>query len=270
MKIAFRVFAFLLLMISFSCEDVVQIDLQESTPRLVVEASIIWKKGTNGNYQIIKLTTTKPYFETDYSPATGAIVEIKTPSGETFNFIEEYAGIYTNTNFVPNLNAEYQLTILFNEEIYTASESMIPVVNLEEVEQTFNGGFSGDEIELRAYFSDPAEIPNYYLFKFLLQEDITLQIYEDEFTNGNRTFAYFSDENLEVGDMVSFEIQGISERFYEYLYILSSQAGESNGGPFQTQPTIVRGNIINESNPDNFAFGYFRLSETNNLDYTIQ
>lgn len=269
MNIANKILVLVLLIVCISCEEVIEVDLQESEPRLVVEASIVWEKGSSGNYQIIKLTTTRPYFDTDYSPAKDAIVNIISSTGESYSFTEENPGIYINTNFLPELNNQYKLTILYGSEEYSATEFMIPVVNIEEVEQSLNGGFSGDEIELKAYYTDPPEVPNYYLFKFVL-EDTSIQIYEDEFTNGNRTFAYFSDEDLEIGDMVSFEIQGISERFYEYLFILSSQAGENNGGPFQTQPTTVRGNIINETNPDNFAFGYFRLSETNNLDYTIQ
>lgn len=252
-----------------SCEEVVEVELQESEPRLVVEASIIWEKGTSGKTQNIILTTTTPYFNSDISPARGALVEVRSSTGEIYDFNEVDPGTYINTNFLPELNKEYQLTIQYEDEIYTATESMIPVVDLEEVEQTENGGFSGNDIELKAYFKDPAEISNYYFFKFYF-EDLAIQIYNDEFTNGNRTFAYFSNEDLKIGDEVNFEIQGISKRFYEYLYILSSQAGENNGGPFQTQPTTVRGNIINETNPENFAFGYFRLSQSNQLKYTIQ
>tara|TARA_R100000935_G_scaffold15157_1_gene30165 strand:- start:785 stop:1594 length:810 start_codon:yes stop_codon:yes gene_type:complete len=260
----------LILIFSFySCEEVVEIDLQESTPRLVVEASIIWEKGTNGNTQIISLSTTTPYFNTDISPAIDAIVVVISSSGETYNFDEVDPGIYVNTNFLPEINKEYRLRIRYNNEVYTAIETMTTVVELEDVEQTTNGGFSGNDIELKAYFNDPAEISNYYLFRFIY-EDLSVQIYDDEFTNGNRTFAYFSNEDLKAGDEVSFEIQGISQSFYEYLYILSSQAGENNGGPFQTQPTTVRGNLINETNEDNFAFGYFRLSQSTKLNYTIQ
>lgn len=261
---------FLLLVMTFcSCEEVIEVDLQESEPRLVVEASIIWEKGTRGNTQSINLTTTTPYFDSGISPAKDALVQVISSSGEIYEFNELEAGVYVNTDFLPELNKEYQLTIQYNNEVYTASESMFPVVDLEEVEQSENGGFGGNDIELKAYFTDPAEIPNYFLFKFFF-EDLSLQIYDDEFTNGNRTFAYYSNEDLKVGDEVNFKIQGISERFYEYLYILSSQAGENNGGPFQTQPTTVRGNIINETNPENFAFGYFRLSQSSQLDYTIQ
>ncbi len=258
-----------LILIFSSCEEVVDIDLQESSPRLVVEASIIWEKETNGNTQIIKLTKTTPYFQTENSAAEGASVTITSDSGNLYDFSEIEPGIYINSRFIPELNNEYELTIEYKNEIYTAIERMIPVVELVEVEQNLNGGFSGNDIELKAYYNDPPDIKNYYLFKFFF-EDFSLQISDDEFTNGNRTFAYFSNEDLSIGDDVNFEIQGISEQFYEYLYILSSQAGESNGGPFQTQPTTVRGNIINETNSDNFAFGYFRLSQSDRINYTIQ
>jgi hypothetical protein len=41
-----------------SCEDVVTVDLNTAPPKLVIEASINWYKGTPGNEQKIKLTTT--------------------------------------------------------------------------------------------------------------------------------------------------------------------------------------------------------------------
>ena len=269
MKIFYNILICICIFGFISCEEVVDVDLQQSGPRLVVEASILWEKGTSGNTQIIHLSITTPFFRSEITPAEEASVQIKSTSGDIFIFNEVDPGIYVNNNFEPELNKTYYLTIQYNNETYTASESMFPVTDLEEVEQTFNGGFSGEDIELKAYFQDPADVENYYLFKFFF-EDTSLQIYNDQFTNGNRTFAYFSDSDLKIGDQVNFEIQGISGRFYEYLYILSSQAGENNGGPFQTQPTTVRGNIVNQTNPENFAFGYFRLSQSNRLEYTIQ
>jgi len=248
---------------------VVDVDLKTSEPRLVVEASIIWQQNTLGNSQVIYLTTTAPFFGEEIPPATEATVEIISESGVRYQFNEVDEGVYKNDNFDPVLNSNYTLNIEYNNEMYTATENLKPVVAIEEVSQSKNGGFSSDEYELKAFYTDPAKEKNFYLFRFSF-EDLSIQIYEDEFTNGNRTFAYFSNEDLEVEDKVNFEIQGISEQFYNYLYILSSQAGDSNGSPFQTQPTTVRGNLVNTTNPENFAFGYFRLSQANNTTYTIK
>ncbi|WP_010227727.1 DUF4249 domain-containing protein [Gillisia marina] len=268
MRTLLNLFLSTILIFLFSCEEVVEVDLQESEPRLVVEASIIWEKETSGNNQIIILSTTASFFNSENPPAEGALVIVSSSIEEVYEFSEVAPGVYENNNFKPEIDETYTLSINYNNEIYTASEKMISVVDLENVEQSLNGGFGGDDIELKAYYSDPSEVENFYLFKFFF-DDSSLQIYNDEFTNGNRTFAYFSDEDLKTGDQVNFQIQGISERFYEYLYILSSQAGENNGGPFQTQPTTVRGNIINTTNAENFAFGYFRLSQSDTLIYEV-
>lgn len=253
----------------YACEDVVEVDLDEIDSRLVVEASILWQKGTDGKQQFIKLTQTTGFFEDDIPAAEGASVMISTEDGTEIKFEEIKPGIYNTDEFQPELNAEYELEIIYNAEIYRATEKLLPVASIEFVEQNNSGGFGGDNIEVKAYYTDPPDEDNYYLAKFLY-EDLSLQIYDDEFTDGNLTFAYFTSDNLFSGDEVQFELQGISRRFYEYLFILRSQSGTSGGGPFQTQPTTVRGNLMNVTDPDNFAFGYFRLSETDFLDYIIE
>ena len=234
----------------------------------MIEASLVWNQENPDLPLYIKLSETAPFFSNTMPPVEAAIVTVTSDAGEEYIFEETQPGVYTHEGFTPTPDEYYHLQIEYKEELYTASESLQPVPELEYVEQTDNGGFSGDEVELKVYYTDPAAEDNYYLFR-LYHEMISLQIYDDEFTNGNRTFAFFSDEDLKKGDEVLFEIQGISRRFYEYMYILRSQAG-SNAGPFQTQPTVARGNIINQSNPENFAFGYFRLSMSDYLPYQVK
>ena len=257
----------LLLLSLTSCEEVVEVDLEESAPRLVVEASLLWNRGLQENVQIIKLTTTTAYFDNEIPPALGATVSILTKTGEEYIFNEVADGVFTYDNIPPVLNVEHELVITYNEETYVGTGQLMTTPPLEFVEQSL-GGFSGEDLEFKVFYRDPADVENFYLFRYI-NEKISLQIYEDEFTNGNETFAFFSDEDAEAGDLVGFEIQGISEAFYEYLYILRSQSGTA-GGPFQTQPSVVRGNIVNTTDPKNFAFGYFRLSEVNFLPYEVE
>lgn len=262
---------FLLLGFAFlfqGCEEVVDVDLEVSEPRLVIAASILVPKNNREASQFIRLTTTAPYFSEDVPPATGAAVAIIDETGRKFDFEEFEPGYYKSDQFTPSFNMIYELEILYNGELFTAYESLVSTSEIEYVEQKDGAGFSGDNIELRAFYTDPPDIDNYYLFRFLT-ESLSIQIYDDEFTDGNRTFAYFSDSDIKPGNVVRFEIQGISRRFYEYMFILRSQAGAA-GGPFQTQPTTVRGNVVNKTNPENFPFGYFRLSETDSFNYTVQ
>ena len=257
----------------FSCEDQIDVDLNNTEPRLVIEASINWIKGTSGNQQSIKLSLSAPYFNTSVPPANNAIVEITDSSNNTFIFIEDNdTGIYQNTTFIPTINEMYTLNIIYEGEIYTAKETLKPVSSIEYVEQINDGGFSGEETELKAYFTDPEDEENYYFFEFISNVNAipSLEVYEDRFTNGNQVFGFYTDENLEAGDEVVIRNHGVSKQFYEFMFILLQQNSEDGGGPFETQPATVRGNCINTTDPDNFPFGYFRLSEVDEFVYTIE
>jgi len=80
----------ILLLISisiFSCEDVIDVNVPNSEPRLVIDASINWIKGTSGNEQSIKLTLTAPYFDSSVPPANDAEVFITDSNNNVFIFV---------------------------------------------------------------------------------------------------------------------------------------------------------------------------------------
>ncbi|WP_396600488.1 DUF4249 domain-containing protein [Algibacter sp. R77976] len=257
----------------FSCEDVIDVDLNTAEPRLVIDASIHWNKDTTGESQLIKLSLTAPYLDSEVPPATGATVTITNSDNTIFNFIDENnLGLYKNENFLPVIGEVYNLTIIYNGETYVATETMTPVVSIEYIEQKNDGGFSGEEIEIKAYYTDPENAANFYLFSFSVLDKNTsaLEVYDDEFTDGNQIFAFYSDDELESGDSIVIRNSGISERTYNYLNILLEQTDEDSGDPFQTQPATVRGNCVNQTNPTNFPLGYFRVSETDAFTYVVE
>ena len=268
-----RIFYIWIVAVSFSCEDVIDVDLNTAEPKLVIDASIDWFKGSDGKDQTIKLTRSAPYFDENVPPATGAEVTIITSNGEIFNFIEEgQTGIYTTSTFIPEIDKMYQLTINYQGETFTAKETLKSVTDIDFVEQNDEGGFSGDETELKVFYTDPAGAENFYFFEFI--SDIpaipTLEVYNDEFINGNQIFGFYTEEDLVSGDVVTIRSHGVSKRFYDFMFILLQQSAEDGGGPFETQPATVRGNCLNETNPENFPLGYFRLSEVAELVYTIE
>lgn len=256
-----------------SCEDVIEVDLKSAQPRLVIDASLNWIRETQGNNQHIKLTLSAPFFDNMVPPANGATVIVKDLNNNTFNFIEEdNTGIYTNNSFIPVIDGVYNLTIIYNNETYIATEKLMPVSTIEYVEQKNEGGFSGNEIEIKAYYTDPEGINNYYFFEFIntTTKVQSLEVYDDEFTDGNQIFAFYSDEDLTIGDELIIKNYGVSSQFYEFINLLLQQTGDESGGPFETQPASVRGNCINHTNPKNYPLGYFKASEVSFFNYIIQ
>ncbi|WP_298556106.1 DUF4249 domain-containing protein [uncultured Algibacter sp.] len=273
MRILKYILSIVLVLIITACEEVIDVELNNVPPRLVIDAAINWQKGTDGKDQVIKLSLTAPFFNGTIQPATGATINITDTSNNTFNFIEEASsGIYKNNSFIPVINGVYNLNITYNNEQYSATETLIPVVPIEYVEQKNDGGFSGDQIELKAFYTDPIDIENFYLFEFNIVKYNTtfLDAYNDEFTDGSQIFAFYTNDDMELVDEIIITNHGLSERAFEFYNILLQQKAENNGGPFETQPATVRGNCNNQTNPDNFPLGYFRVSEIDVFSYIIE
>tara|TARA_R110002073_G_scaffold216229_2_gene376446 strand:+ start:9465 stop:10313 length:849 start_codon:yes stop_codon:yes gene_type:complete len=264
----------------FSCTDVIDVEVPEADPRLVVEASLDWEKGTQGNSQTIKLSTSTPYFdqETNASVVGASVIITNDNDGTTVVFIDENNGNYTTNSFVPELNQSYTLEIIYNGDIYVAHETLMPVVDIADVYQTIDKGLS-EVLEFNVDFSDLANEENFYLFKIQEEADLlpTLFDIKDEFVNGNLINVFherIEDEDInqveyQAGDKVAIELYGISEEYYEYISLLIQQY-ESADNPFGTIPVPLKGNCINTSDASNYAFGYFRLTQVVKTNYTFE
>lgn len=273
MKKATLLIVFFISIFFTSCEEVVDVNLDTAPPKLVIEAAINWQKGTNGKQQTIKLTTTTGYFENVIPTVSGATIFIKNSKNEQFNFVEvPKTGRYVCTNFKPEIEETYILTVIRNGITYTATETMKAVAPITRIEQNNQGGFTGKDIETRAYFNDPAGVDNFYLFKYVYSHKITSTYYvsEDKFFQGNEYFSLSDDDELKAGDEVEMTHYGISKQYYNYMSILVSIAGSNVGGPFQSPPATVKGNIINMADKADYPLGYFSLSETDYKKYKIQ
>ena len=60
-------------------------------------------------------------------------------------------------------------------------------------------------------------------------------------------FAFYRDDELKKGDVIEFSLQGITEKYSNYMNKLLSIAGSDGGSPFATAPATLRGNIVNQN-----------------------
>ena len=256
-----------------SCEDVIDVKLDTAAPRLVIEASIDWFKNTSGNVQTIKLSTTTGYYSTEFPTVSNAIITVVDELGNQFEFLEvENSGNYMCTNFLPVIGGSYTLTVVLNGETYTATESLVAAPLIQEtIAQDNSGGFAGDQIEVRFFFQDNGNQENYYMSSvnadYLAFPNYSVST--DQLFQGNVMFDIYSSEDLKSGDVLDLRLFGVSRRYYNYFNKLLGIAG-GNGGPFATAPVTVRGNIVNLTNVNNYALGYFRLSEADVRSYTVE
>lgn len=264
-----------------SCEDVIDVPVQSAPARLVVEASLDWEKGTSGNNQVIILSSSTPFFETTTAvEVVGASVKVTNDSsGLEFQFEDQNNGTYTTSDFVPVLGQSYTLEIRYNGEVYSATETLQPVTDITSIYQDVEDGFEDDILEVHIVFTDPQQEGNNYLFRFQKEGDLLpeFELGQDEFVNGNEIDWWYEIEEdedtdkieaFQPGDLVTIDMYGISEGYNDYMQILIDQIG--GVGLFEATPVSVKGNCINQTNPENYAHGYFRLTEVNRTSYTFE
>ncbi len=195
---ALTLFSLLLVLFFSSCEDVVTLDLETGETRLVVDAEIIWQKGTTGEVQTIKISKTAPYYNNTTPKVSGAQVRIENSNGDVFTFNETEPGSYVCTNFVPVINMDYKLFVTAEGQSFTAVEKLTSVTPIDRVEQKVVPDFGGEDvIELTFYYKDPVDETNYYLTDY--KSDFLIfpeyELTKDELYNGNEINTRFSDED---------------------------------------------------------------------------
>lgn len=256
-----------------SCEDIIDLPLEEGPKRLVIDANINWEKETNGNEQSIRLTETAGFYDITVPIASGASVKItNTVSAEVFDLEEdENPGIYETNEFVPVIGDTYTLEVIYKGEKYTAEETLLAAPDITRIEQSSDNFFGTTAIKVEFFYEDPVEEENYYISQFSYPSEYALDVYrtrDDEFSNGEENNFFEQDERLTPGKEITIYFYAASMTNFNYMNLLLDQI--SSGGPFAAPPAAVEGNCINSTHPEKKPYGYFRLSEMDKATYTIK
>ena len=258
---------YIIIIIFYSCEKVINIDSNYSDERVVLDASIF--KNINEDFATAKVIVSKtaPYFGENNTEIEEAEVYIKTKKGNInlkYNSEKKY---YTNTIDYINYEEVYEFLVTYEEQNYYSSEKLIKISGIESVVFGDRKSLNKDEIELLITFTDPKEIGDFNLWRFGPKGKGNTYDYlvsRDLYTNGNQfTFSFFIDktEYFKNDEFVNIEMTGLTEEGFNYLNILTAQAGAQNGRPFSSASSIIKGNIINNSNSEMFPLGFYRVTE---------
>ena len=263
----------LLLMIlsisSWSCTEKINIELDNTYTRLVVWGEIT----TDTTIHTVRLTRTADYFFNQ--PVLGvsdAFVTIN--DGENTITLFENAqieGTYqTPSDYYGIPGKTYTLNISGvdidgdgTSENYSASSKLRNVNPVDSIQLVYNEMWEAWEVKVFAWDSPDKD---WYLFKVyrnnvLVSDTLTEWFAQtDDLFNGNYTNGItsqflqdeYEDERPEVGDTVTFEINGITEEFYNF--VIGMQMEIMFSAPlFSGPPANVSTNLTNE------ALGFFAV-----------
>ncbi len=242
-----------ILFIFTSCEKVIDINLNSSDPKLVIEAEI-----SNQKVCTVKLTKTIDFdVSNNFPPVEGASITLTDDLGNSEVLSETSSGIYKTKTILGTPGRIYTITVIDQEKTYSAVSSMSNVVAMDTITFEKMGAFGNSTNIANIKFNDPAGIKNYYRF---IEEvngitQNTIFIYEDRFEDGKSiSTSLFNDPGhggdnttIEHGDSVKILIQCIDKGVYDYF----SSLNQLSGGMQSSTPANP------SSNFSNGALGYF-------------
>lgn len=241
----------------FSCEKVIDVDLKEAEPRLVIEGNITSETETYKVY----LSTSGGYFDnTAVQPVENGTVVVSDEDGNSVSLNESSPGVYSTDAFVGVENMNYSLEVSVNGELYTGSDYLPPSIPIDSIYYMIDDfgppGSEEDppEYRIQCTFTDPVDTANYYRFMtYVNGERIDgnfnpYRVTDDEFFDGNTITLGIRRIPAYPGDVVRIELQSIGFNTYEYFRTLNDAL--SSGGMGSTPYNPI-------SNLDNGALGYF-------------
>lgn len=231
-----------------SCEKVIDVDLNDSESKVVVEGIITDEAGP----YTVKITKSINFDQSNNFPGvSNAEVVINDDLGNVDTLVETSAGIYQTTNLVGQSGRTYFLNIKNADGKSFSSSCYMPLkVNLDSVRVdsiNFGGSFA---ITLFPQFQDPAGIRNFYRFKLKKNNDPINSIFlqDDQFSDGLVMLQPLIDPGADIkyGDLVSVEMLCIDKPINLYWFSLDLNVSEDSATPANPVSNIKGG-----------ALGYF-------------
>src|SRR6201998_4229982 len=220
MKLFYTISFFLLMTGLYSCTKVIHINLNDSSPQLVIEGSIT---DSAGPYSI-KLSKTVNFEDPNVFPAvSGAFITITDANASIIDTLTEtVAGTY-QTHIIQGIPGHtYLLNVFTGGQDYTSTSTMPMPVPLDSLTFITQNNFGTNTIYAVVNFQDPANVANYYNFtEYINGRQLTKDLfaYDDEFVNGkyNRQTMYTDSAYIKAGDTVAVKMDCVDKGVYTYF-----------------------------------------------------
>lgn len=275
-------FGFLSLTLLSRCQDVIDLELEDATRRLVVEGAV----QSHVDTQFVKLSYTSDFFATtapDYSELSDATIELYEDNSLTgkmnFNSKTEQFEIFHR----PEIGSEYyiDITLPTGENYRSEPEELrfagtIDSIYSEVDESNF---FFQDAVQVLLSTVEVEGPGDAYQWKVFINGEYQgtgedLFFINDDLIEGNTlnrapVYLFTRDEyeqriaEDEVIEVVVWQM-GITRNYYRYIAQLADQSFV--GGPFDTPPAELRSNVFNTANDRERALGFFFAADVDVSD----
>ena len=254
----------------FSCSEKIELDLNTSNTRLVVEGLITDQAGPHG----VTITTSTSYFFNQPAPVVEDAVVRVSDGGQEWLLSQESPGHYMlPEGFTGTPGTSYQLSILHDNIEYLASTHLREVPVIDSLSMLPHPILPGRDF-LLIHFQEPAQTRDFYMYHIFFNDSLVtdsinkVPFGDDDGVNGR----YLSipvylfragNEAPQPGDRIRVQKFSISEEYFQFMIALRRNQG-TVGGPFTGPPANVPGNI------NNGALGFFLAAAVSEVEMVIE
>ncbi len=239
-------------MFIFGCEKVIDVDLNDASPAIVIEGNL----SLNDSSVMVLISETGSYFgEGGLRKVSGAVVSLEDSKGNLFAVDEKEAGLYINDQVGAKPGSYYKLSINHNGAEYSAVSYLNPPVSIDSAgyerykpTRFYEGGY-----RINVFFEDPPGIQNYYRINIykngeLMSAADDLIVFDDSGIDGKLVQVRLRGQRFDTNDRAYLEMLTIDKPAWRYFSTLRDVANLNPGSPAPANPV---------SNFSNGALGYF-------------
>lgn len=280
-----------------SCEDKIDVDLDDADAIIVIDAFLTDVPGAT---QEITVTRTQSYFDNSFpTPAEDATVNLITGSDTiAFDYVDDkYIWQPNAGESLADLDEPYQLNVTIGDIIYTATDSLKRSPAIDEIRQEVREGEIGSvdggiycEVIARDFEGkgDTYWIKTFKNGQFLNRPEEINLAYDGGFDQGAesdglifippiRELVNPFPDSTEVADEISpwavgdecrVEIHSISNSTFAFMEIVRDQLLNGNNGIFAEPLANAPTNIL--SSDGSPVLGAFNIARVNSLEVVIE
>lgn len=220
-----------------SCTKVIDVNLNNTDPKLVIEARVSDLAGP----QRVRLSKTINFSDVNnFPPVTGASVILTDLSAGLIDTLDEVSpGHYATSNMPGVPGHSYSLRVSAEGKTYTSFSTMpqpVPFDSLYSEDFAFFGDIYKNMVPI---YTDPAGVENFYRFILTVNSKYKEQYsWDDRFSDGRKNEGPLFDEGSDdddeeeeertkAGDTATVEMQCIDEgafRYFDSFYQASGNA----------------------------------------------
>jgi hypothetical protein len=237
-----------------SCEEVIELDLKNDEPKLVIEAKV----DANTQIATVLLTMSNGFYDAiTLELVNNATIQITESDGTIKDLPLISDGLYMTNNIQLADGDELSIAVIDgNGKEYNAKASVPHIVSIDSLSVMPSprpGQSSAEPIsEIFTYWQDAANVESFYRVR-ALRNDTLLQSYRliDDFGLDGEQLFQPSFDTFIAGDTATIQVLSIDEVSYRYFSDLAAVQGGGPGG--STTPFNPKTNF------DNNALGYFGI-----------